>query len=165
MNRIKTVISDIQSMVEYHYSEDNLNNYWDIIPNQFDYYKHNIETVLDNILLENNLIKTSYYNYTDVSCDILLYDLIILSFKSGHWLFDSELFRIDRPEIEMRIDVELTDKQRSIIADLTDTTASGDCFYYYTGDSIVMQLKTAEFIQHLLESGYVKVALWLLLLL
>jgi hypothetical protein len=157
MNRIKTVISDIQSMVEYHYSEDNLNNYWDIIPNQFDYYKHNIETVLEDILSENNLIKTSYYNYTDVSCDILLYDLIILSFKSGHWLFDSELFRIDRPEIEIEIiDDDLTDKQRQVIADLTDTTASGDCFYYYTGDSIVMQLKTAEFIQHLLESGYVK---------
>ena len=160
MNRIKTVISDIQSMVEYHYSEDNLNNYWDIIPNQFDYYKHNIETVLDNILLENNLIKTSYYNYTDVSCDILLYELIDLSFKTGYYLFDSELFRIDRPEIEMQIiDDDLTDKQRQIIADLTDTTASGNCFYYYTGDSIVIQLKTAEFIQHLLENGYVKESL------
>jgi len=158
MNRIKTVISDIQSMVEYHYSEDELNNYLDIIPDQFNYYKHNIETVLEDILSENNLIKTSYYNYTDVSSDILLYDLIILSFKSGYWLFDSELFRIDRPEIEMQIDVELTDKQRSIIADLTDTTVLGDCFYYYTGDSIVIQLKTAEFIQHLLESGYAEVS-------
>jgi len=158
MNKVKTVIADIQSMIEYYHSEDELNNYWDCINDSFAYYEPNIKTVLDNILLENNLIKTSYYNYTDVSCDILLYDLIILSFKSGYWLFDAELFRINRQEIEMQIDVELTDKQRSIIADLTDTTVLGDCFYYYTGDSIVIQLKTAEFIQHLLESGYAEVS-------
>ena len=160
MNRIKTIINNIQSMVEYHYSEDNLNNYWDIIPNQFDYYKHNIETVLEDILLENNLIKTSYYNYTDISCDILLYELIDISFKTGYYLFDSELFRIDRPEIEIQIiDDHLTDKQRQVIADLTDTTVLGNCFYYYTGDAVIVQLKTAEFIQHLLDNDYCKVAL------
>ena len=157
MNRIKTVISDIQSMVEYHYSEDELNNYWDCINDSFAYYEPNIKTVLDNILLENNLIKTSYYNYTDISCDILLYELIDISFKTGYYLFDSELFRIDRPEIEIQIiDDHLTDKQRQVIADLTDTTASGNCFYYYTGDNIVIQLKTDEWINHLLENGYVK---------
>ena len=159
MNKIKTVIRDIQSMIEYYNSEDAINNYWDIIPNQFDYYKHNIKLILDNIINDNNLIKTSYYNYTDISCDILLYELIDISFKTGYYLFDSELFRIDRPEIEIQIiDDDLTDKQRQIIADLTDTTASGNCFYYYTGDSIVIQLKTAEFIQHLLESGYAEVS-------
>jgi len=158
MNIIKTVITDIQSMIEYHYSEDNLNNYWDIIPNQFDYYKHNIETVLEDILLENSLIKTDLYNYDDVSYDIIYNDLITLSFKSGYYLFDRELFRIDRLEVEIQITDDLTDKQRKVIADLTDTTASGNFFYYYTGDSIVIQLKTAEFIQHLLENGYCKVS-------
>jgi len=159
MNRIKTVIADIKSMIKYHYSKDNLDNYLDIIPDQFNYYEPNIKTVLDNILLENNLIKTSYYNYTDVSCDILLYDLIDLSFKTSYYLYDAELFRIDRPEIEIQIiDDKLTDKQREVIANLTDTTASGDCFYYYTGDNVIVQLKTAEFIQHLLESGYAEVS-------
>ena len=155
MNKVKKVITDIQSMIEYYYSDDAINNYWDCINDSFAYYEPNIKTVLDNILLNNNLIKTSYYNYTDISCDILLYELIDISFKTGYYLFDSELFRIDRPEIEIQITDELTDKQRQVIADLTDTTASGNCFYYYTGDSIVIQLKTAEFIQHLLESGYV----------
>ena len=112
--------------------------------------------ILDNIINNNNLTKTELYNFDDISNDIIYNELITLSFKSGHWLFDSELFRIDRPEIEMRIDVELTDKQRSIIADLTDTTVLGDCFYYYTGDNIVIQLKTDEWINHLLENGYVK---------
>jgi len=160
MNKVKKVITDIQSMIEYYYSDDAINNYWDCINDMFAYSEPNIKLILDNIINDNNLIKTSYYNYTDVSCDILLYELIDISFKTGYYLFDSELFRIDRPEIEIQIiDDDLTDKQRQIIADLTDTTASGNCFYYYTGDSIVIQLKTAEFIQHLLENGYVKESL------
>jgi hypothetical protein len=160
MNKIKKAIADIQSMIEYYQSEDELNNYWDCINDSFAYYEPNIKTVLDNILLENNLIKTSYYNYTDISCDILLYELIYISFKTGYYLFDSELFRIARYEVEVQVDdIDLTDKQRQVIADLTDTTASGDCFYYYTGDNIVIQLKTDEWINHLLENGYVKVAL------
>ena len=157
MNKVKKVITDIQSMIEYYYSDDAINNYWDCINDMFAYSEPNIKTVLDNIINDNNLIKTSYYNYTDVSCDILLYELIDISFKTGYYLFDSELFRIARYEVEVQVDdIDLTDKQRQVIADLTDTTVLGNCFYYYTGDAVIVQLKTAEFIQHLLESGYVK---------
>ena len=156
MNKVKKVITDIQSMIEYYYSDDAITNYLDIISYQFSYSEPNIKLILDNIINDNNLIKTGLYNYTDVSCDILLYELIDLSFKTGYYLFDRELFRIDRLEVEIQITDDLTDKQRKVIADLTDTTASGNCFYYYTGDSVVVQLKTDKFIQHLLEAGYVK---------